>query len=108
MRKNPAIWISVIGAALALAVGFGLKVSGVQVELIMDLAALLVPLIMGGTAIAIRSQVYSPDSVQTALNMPPESKPALLDRVLAAGVEVQPGDTHLEVVKAVNTAEASQ
>lgn len=104
MRKNPAIWISLIGAMLALAVGFGLKVSGVQVELIMQLAVILVPLIMGGTAVAIRSQVYSPDSVQTALDMPAGSPQELLDKVIEHSVNVVPGDTKAEVVRAVSEA----
>lgn len=104
MRKNPSIWISLIGAALALAIGFGLKISGAQADLIMQLAAILVPLIMGGTAVAIRSQVYSPDSAQTALNMPAGSDVKLLDKVLAADVDVRPGDSYAEVAQAVRNA----
>lgn len=107
MRKEPAIWISLIGAVLMLAVGFGLKLSGVQIEQIMNLAAILVPLILGGTAVAIRSQVYNADSVQTALNMPQRASVVLLDQVLAASVKVAPTDTMSEVRQKVAEAEAA-
>lgn len=104
MRKEPAVWISLIGAVLMLAVGFGLKLSGVQTEQIMNLAAILVPLILGGTAVAIRSQVYNADSVQTALNMPAGANVPLLDKVLETGVTVTPGDTKAEVREKVAEA----
>lgn len=105
MRKNPAIWISLIGAALALAVGFGLKISGVQIELIMNLMMLVVPLIMGGAGVAIRSQVYSPESAQTLLNMPQGVTMGMADRALAADVKVVPTDTVNQVAAKVERAE---
>lgn len=102
MRKEPAVWISLIGAVLVLATVFGLHLSGVQSDAILKVAEIVVPLIMGGTAVAIRSQVYNAASAQTALNMPPDSQLATLDKVLAAGVEVRPGDTHTEIAQKVN------
>jgi hypothetical protein len=55
-KRNPARILGVIAAALALAVGFGLKISGEQVDLIMILAAAVIPLMAGE---ATRSQVVS-------------------------------------------------
>jgi hypothetical protein len=106
MRKNPAIWISLIGAVLALAVGFGLKISGVQIELIMQVMVIVVPLIMGGAGVAIRSQVYSPASAELALKMPQESSIHLLDKVLETGVKVNPTDTKADVVGKVEIAKS--
>ena len=99
MRRNPAIWISLIGAALAVAAGFGLKLSGVQSESILNLATIAIPLIIGGTSGAvIRSQVYNADAAQKALDMPVGSTVKLLDKVIANDVEVRAGDTQAEVV----------
>lgn len=53
-NREPARILAVLGAALALAVGFGLKISGEQINLIMVFAAALIAL---GTGEAIRSQV---------------------------------------------------
>lgn len=104
MRKNPAIWISLIAALLALSVSFGVRISGTQSEAIINLATIMVPLIIGGAGVAIRSQVYNADSVQTAINMPQGSSVALLDKVIAADVTVEPNDTKAEVVNKVNNA----
>lgn len=45
--REPARILAVISAGLALAVGFGLSISGQQVNLIMVFAAALIPLIAG-------------------------------------------------------------
>jgi hypothetical protein len=52
--REPARILAVIGAGLALAVGFGLSLSGQQVNLIMVFAAAAITLIAGE---ATRSQV---------------------------------------------------
>lgn len=52
--REPARILAVIGAGLALAVGFGLKISGQQVNLIMVFSAALITLLAGE---ATRSQV---------------------------------------------------
>lgn len=77
--RNPAIWISLIGAALAMAVGFGLKVTGVQIELIMTFMGLFIPIVIG---IVTRSQVYPVESVQTALDAKPGTSIAQLDKII--------------------------
>jgi len=106
MRKNPAVWISLIAAALTLAIGFGLKLSDAQASNIIKFAEILIPVIItSGAGFAIRSQVYSPDSAQTLLDMPQGTKMALANRALAAEVPVLPSDTHADVVKKVEVAE---
>lgn len=63
--------LSFIGAALALAIGFGLKVSGEQVNLIMVFAGAAIPLLTG---VATRSQVVPTEKanaqIETATRMP--------------------------------------
>jgi hypothetical protein len=102
-NKNPALIIGAIMAALMLAIGFGLHVSGFQVGLIKDFLEALGVLV--GTGVVIRSQVYSPESAQVALNMPPGSSTELLDKVIAADVTVFPGETKAQVAAKVNNAE---
>lgn len=104
MRKNPAIWISLIAALLALSVSFGVRISGTQSEAILRLAEIAVPLIIGGAGFAIRSQVYNADSAQLALRMPPDSSVKLLDQVIETGVRVEPNDTKAEIVSKINNA----
>lgn len=105
MRKNPAIWISLIAALLALAVSFGVRISQTQSEAILNLAPVLIALIIGGAGAAIRANVYSPESVDKALDMPQGSSVELLDQVLAAEVSVRPTDTKAEVEEKVERAE---
>lgn len=77
--KNPAMWIALIGSGLSLAVGFGLKVSGAQITLIMGFMGVAVPLAIG---LATRSQVYPQESVQTALDMKAGTTLTQLDKKL--------------------------
>lgn len=69
--REPAVILSFIGAALALAIGFGLKVSGEQVNLIMVFAAAGITL---ATGIVTRSQVVPTEKanaqIQTGINSP--------------------------------------
>lgn len=53
-NREPARILALLAAGLALAVGFGLSISGQQVNLIMVFAAALIPVIAGE---ATRSQV---------------------------------------------------
>lgn len=53
-KREPARILAVLGAGLALAIGFGLKISGEQVNLIMVFTAALTALVVGETT---RSQV---------------------------------------------------
>ena len=53
-KREPARILAVLGAGLALAIGFGLKLSGEQVNLIMVFAAATIALLVGETT---RSQV---------------------------------------------------
>lgn len=108
MRKNPALWISLIAASLALAVSFGVRISGTQSQAIINLAEIAIPLIIGGAGVAIRSQVYTADSAELALKMPQDSSVALLDKVLATGVVVNPNDSKTDVANKVANAEATQ
>ena len=108
MRKNPAMWISLIAALLALAVSFGVRISGTQSEAILRLAEIAIPLIIVGGGAAIRSQVYSPASAELALKMPQESSVKLLDKVLETGVRVSPDDNVNDVKNKVANAEAAQ
>ena len=55
-RLEPARILGVIGAGLALALGFGLRISGEQVNLIMVFAAAIIALFVGETT---RTQVVS-------------------------------------------------
>lgn len=72
--REPARILAVLGAALALAIGFGLKISGEQVNLIMVFTAALIPLLAGE---ATRSQVVPTDKanaqIETAIGMPQDS-----------------------------------
>lgn len=69
--REPALILGFIGAAIALAVGFGLKVSGEQINLIMVFAAAAITLFTG---IATRSQVVPTEKanaqIATAVKMP--------------------------------------
>lgn len=72
--REPAVILGFIGAAIALAVGFGLRISGEQVNLIMVFAAAAIALATGG---AIRSQVVPTEKanaqINTAIKMPKDS-----------------------------------
>lgn len=69
--REPAVILGFIGAALALAIGFGLRVSGEQVNLIMVFAAAGIAL---ATGVVTRSQVVPTETanaqIQTAISMP--------------------------------------
>lgn len=54
MNREPALILAAIQAVILLAVGFGLAINDVQVELIMAAAAAILSVITG---VAIRSQV---------------------------------------------------
>jgi hypothetical protein len=54
LNREPARILAVVGAALAVAVGFGLRVSGEQINLIMVFIAAAITLLTGE---ATRSQV---------------------------------------------------
>ncbi len=71
----------------------------------MMLAAALIPIVIG---LITRRNVYSPASVQTALNMPQGSSIKLLDRALAADVPVLPQDYKLDLVAKVEKAETKK
>lgn len=72
--REPALILSFLGAALALAIGFGLKVSGEQVNLIMVFAAAAIPLVTG---VVTRQQVVPTETanaqIQTAIRMPADA-----------------------------------
>lgn len=72
--REPAVILGFIGAALALAIGFGLKVSGEQVNLIMVFAAAGITLLTG---VVTRSQVVPTEKanaqIETAISMPSNS-----------------------------------
>lgn len=69
--KEPAILIGAIMSALALAVSFGLKISGEQINLINSFLIAAMPLISG---LVIRSQVVptgkADAQIRTAVRMP--------------------------------------
>lgn len=73
--REPAILIGAIMSLIALAVSFGLKISGEQINLINTFLIAATPLIGG---IAIRSQVVPTEKansqIMTAVKMSPESK----------------------------------
>lgn len=73
-NREPALIMGMIGAAIALAVGFGLKISGEQVTLIMIFASALIALVTG---VVIRSQVVPAEKansqIATALLEPPST-----------------------------------
>lgn len=58
LETRPALAISLVGAALALAVQFGLNISDVQIEAIKDFLAQVVSFVAVG--FGIQSVVYSP------------------------------------------------
>lgn len=64
--REPAMILSFIGAALALAIGFGLKVSGEQVNLIMVFAGAAIPLLTG---VATRSQVVPTEKANAQIEL---------------------------------------
>lgn len=72
--KEPAVILGFLGAALALAIGFGLRVSGEQVNLIMVFAAAAITLLTG---VVTRSQVVpterANDQIQVGINSPPDT-----------------------------------
>lgn len=72
--REPAVILGFIGAALALAIGFGLKISGEQVNLIMVFSAAAISV---ATGVATRSQVVPTEKanaqIQTAISMPSTS-----------------------------------
>lgn len=55
-KREPARILAVIGAGLALAIGFGLEISGQQKDLIMEFASVVIILIVGEVT---RSQVVA-------------------------------------------------
>lgn len=57
LDKEPAVILGVLQAALALAIGFGLKISPEQMGLIMAFAAAVV-------ALVVRQNVFSQQSVE--------------------------------------------
>jgi len=69
--REPARILAVIGAGLALAVGFGLSLNGQQVNLIMVFSAAVITLIAGEVT---RSQVVPTEKansqIETAIRMP--------------------------------------
>lgn len=69
--REPALILGFLGAALALAIGFGLKVSGEQVNLIMVFAAAGITL---ATGVVTRQQVIPTEKanaqIETAIRMP--------------------------------------
>jgi len=101
METEPSVYISLLGAFLTLLSVFGVTLTQGKIQAIMGLATVLIPIVIG---FITRRNVYSPASVQTALNMPSDSNMTLLNNVLAAGVKVQPGDTKAEIVRDVNRA----
>lgn len=64
--REPARILAVIAAGLALAVGFGLSISGQQVNLIMVFAAAVIPLIAGE---ATRSQVVPTEKANAQIEI---------------------------------------
>ncbi len=105
MDKEPAVYISLLGAILTLCSVFGVALTQGKIQAIMGVATTAIPLVIGW---ATRHNVYSPASVQTALNMPQGSSMKLLDRALAADVPVLPQDSKLEVVSKVEKAETKK
>lgn len=102
MEKEPSVYISLLGSFLLLLSAFGIALTEGKTQAIIGFASIAVPLIIGWV---IRRNVYSPQSAQTALNMPPHSNLTLLNKVLEAGVKVLPGDTKSEIDAMVQDAE---
>jgi len=105
MEREPSVYISLLGAFLALLLVFGVSLTEGKIQAIMRFAIIAVPIAIG---FITRRNVYSPASAQTALNMPPDSNMTLLNNVLDAGVKVLPGDTKTEIVQAVKEAQEAQ
>jgi hypothetical protein len=105
VEKEPAVWISLLGAFLVLLSVFGVALTEGKIQAIMGLATVAVPLVIG---IITRRNVYSPASAQTLLNMPQGVSMTMANRALAADVKVKPGDTKAEVIEKVNAAEAKE
>ena len=102
MDREPAVYISLLAAFLTLLSVFGIVLTAGKIQAIIGFATILIPLVIGYFT---RKNVYSPQSAQTALNMPPDSNMTLLNNVLEAGVRVLPGDTKTEIVQAVREAQ---
>lgn len=66
-RREPAVIIGAIMSLIALLVGFGLKISGEQINLINTFLSALAPIIAG---VVIRSQVSPRQDILTALEQP--------------------------------------
>lgn len=81
LGKEPALILGFISAALILAVGFGLKVSGEQINNIMLFAGAAIALFGG---VITRAQVVPTEKanaqIETAIRMPPT---ATVDQVIA-------------------------
>lgn len=79
--KEPALILGFISAALVLAVGFGLKISGEQINNIMLFASAAIALFGG---VAIRQQVIPTEKansqIETAIRMP---NTATVEQVIA-------------------------
>lgn len=61
IRNNPAIMFSLVEAVVALAVAFGLQLTGEQVGAIMAVVAIL-------TGVGVRASVYGPRTVDTIMD----------------------------------------
>jgi len=62
LETEPAVLIGVVTSALALAVNFGLPITGVQVDAIVQFVTNL--LLMGGAIFAVRQSVFAPATVE--------------------------------------------
>lgn len=102
MEKEPAAYISLLSAFLVLLGAFGIALTEGKIQAIMGLATALLPIVMG---LAIRRNVYSPQSAQTLLNLPQGTSMSLANRVLAAEVPVFAGDSAATVITKVERAE---
>lgn len=94
MHTNPAVWISLLGSILTLASVSGMALTEGTIQAIMGVATIAIPLVIG---VVIRSNVYSPQSAQTLLNLPQGISMGMADRVLAADVKISPIDTVSDV-----------
>lgn len=65
LEAEPAVVIATVTSVLALAVNFGLPLTGVQVDSIVQAVANL--LLLAGTIAGIRQSVYAPDTVREIL-----------------------------------------
>jgi hypothetical protein len=71
LEAEPTVVIGTLTSLLALAVNFGLPITGVQVDSIVQLVSNL--LLLGGAVLAIRQSVYAPDTTQAIANRAAET-----------------------------------